>query len=142
MAIGTRLTDSDNFWIFWAALLSQSCDDDDDDNNNHDDGDINGKKKLSNHVQVIKAPVLKFLTEVLCTINLFVIFLWCLKRRNVNLDTDSGSQMKFVGAIQTENCVEIPRRPSSDPFKIIIIIVRIVRIVRIAAPVKEVFSSL
>ena len=63
----------------------------------------------------------------------------------MNLDTDSGSQMKFVGAIQTENCVEVPRRPSSDPFKIIIIIVRIVgivRIVRIAAPVKEVFSSL
>ena len=32
----------------------------------------------------------------------------------LHLDTDSGSQVKFVGAIETEHCVEVPRRPSSS----------------------------
>ena len=38
---------------------------DDDDDDDHDDGDHGDDQKYSDHVEVIKAPVLELLTEVL-----------------------------------------------------------------------------
>ena len=102
---------------------SQSCDDDDN-ANDHDDGDNDGGK-WPNHVQVIKAPVLKLLTEVLCTIAIFYVdHRW--KQEMCTRWTSPGHRLRQPGEVCWCDRDRALRRSSSETFKLkIIIIIRI-----------------